>query len=46
VALSSPDADGVLVFNLKGALDPARLAITQQRFTDRDRSEEDRRYAD
>jgi len=44
--LSSPDADGVLVFNLKGALDPARLAITQQRFTGRDRSEEDRRYAD
>lgn len=31
-ALRSPSAEGVLVFNLKGALDPAKLAVTQARF--------------
>jgi hypothetical protein len=32
VALGCPASDGVLVFTLKGALDDAKLAVTQQNF--------------
>jgi hypothetical protein len=33
IVLNHPASDGTLVFNLKGALDPAKLAITMTRFT-------------
>ena len=32
VALHDPAAEGVLVFHLQGALDPAKLSVTQARF--------------